>query len=267
MVTHVYFNEIHTSNVWNLNSAMITEHVMAVHLRYLEQDLSALDVFQSFFSCWMASAPELFAAIFAQVFFPLCQNNNTTEILKIHWQGQTAYTTFGKKRKNRRRIREIQLLPPSPWSLTPPPHLDHLLPVKRTRPWTERGWWYRNEDEYSAALERLLEGCPACTRCSSQIGGKGGRGPTHWAEVGKLGGGSQWRWLGWQTGRACLCAPLADETAMHNLCLHTHMRTDACRHQHSAESVDRSSYDQCGKYRGLTQLGHFVFIQFACTNT
>ncbi|KAM7406541.1 hypothetical protein PAMP_000915 [Pampus punctatissimus] len=29
-----------------------------------------------------------------------------------------------------------------------------------------------NEDEYSAALERLLEGCPARTRCSSQIGGR-----------------------------------------------------------------------------------------------
>lgn len=62
-----------------------------------------------------------------------------------------------------------------------------------------------NEDEYSAALERLLEGCPARTRCSSQIGGtarveerRGGEGsgpPTRWAEVGKLGGeaGGQWR--------------------------------------------------------------------------
>lgn len=28
-----------------------------------------------------------------------------------------------------------------------------------------------NEDEYSAALERLLDGCPACIRCSNQIGG------------------------------------------------------------------------------------------------
>lgn len=33
-----------------------------------------------------------------------------------------------------------------------------------------------NEDEYSAALERLLEGCPACTQCSGQIGGAVSRG-------------------------------------------------------------------------------------------
>lgn len=47
-----------------------------------------------------------------------------------------------------------------------------------------------NEDEYSAALERLLEFCPACTHCSSQIAGtvsKGGALHTE-HEEGEVGG-------------------------------------------------------------------------------
>lgn len=40
-----------------------------------------------------------------------------------------------------------------------------------------------NEDEYSAALERLLEGCPACTQCSGQIGGAVSRGVVPHTEV------------------------------------------------------------------------------------
>lgn len=46
-----------------------------------------------------------------------------------------------------------------------------------------------NEDEYSAALERLLEGCPPSTHASSQIGGAatGGGGvlPFTFGEWGK----------------------------------------------------------------------------------
>lgn len=46
-----------------------------------------------------------------------------------------------------------------------------------------------NEDEYSAALERLLEGCPASTHGSSQIGdtvnGGGGEFPFTFGEWGK----------------------------------------------------------------------------------
>lgn len=46
-----------------------------------------------------------------------------------------------------------------------------------------------NEDEYSAALERLLEGCPACTQCSSQIGGAVSMGGALHMKRGKLGVG------------------------------------------------------------------------------
>lgn len=74
-----------------------------------------------------------------------------------------------------------------------------------------------NEDEYSAALERLLEGCPACTHCSSQIGGtvsKGGALHTEHeeGEAGQ-GGASGDDWGGRQAGEACMhvCAPLASE--------------------------------------------------------
>lgn len=57
-----------------------------------------------------------------------------------------------------------------------------------------------NEDEYSAALERLLEGCPASTHGSSQIGVAVNRGggafPFRFGEWGeKLSGEGKWRRL------------------------------------------------------------------------
>lgn len=52
-----------------------------------------------------------------------------------------------KKTKNSRRIRRKKNLfspPTNPLESDPPSSflLDHLLLVKRTQPWTERGWWY-----------------------------------------------------------------------------------------------------------------------------
>lgn len=64
-----------------------------------------------------------------------------------------------------------------------------------------------NEDEYSAALERLLEGCPAYTCCSSQIGGTAsyGEGPYVLSlKRGDSGGGSQYDWGGGKTGEQCV---------------------------------------------------------------
>lgn len=73
-----------------------------------------------------------------------------------------------------------------------------------------------NEDEYSAALERLLEGCPARTRCSSQIGSKvgveGGVQITGLKWGSWVGGVSGDDWACRQAGETrCLCAPLANE--------------------------------------------------------
>lgn len=62
-------------------------------------------------------------------------------------------------------------LPSTPWSLTHPLLFTwitcHLL--KGAISGRNVGGDTTNEDEYSAALERLLEGCPACTCWSSQI--------------------------------------------------------------------------------------------------
>lgn len=76
-----------------------------------------------------------------------------------------------------------------------------------------------NEDEYSAALERLLEGCPACTQCSGQIGGAVSRGvvPHTEAEEGEAerkeeGGRVESVAVAGRPQRhVCLCAALANE--------------------------------------------------------
>lgn len=84
-----------------------------------------------------------------------------------------------------------------------------------------------NEDEYSAALERLLEGCPACTQCSSQIGGAmsmGGALHTEHeeGEVGYRVGGSESDWGGRQAGEAFMLVTLlsSEQKEICNLCLH-----------------------------------------------
>lgn len=69
-----------------------------------------------------------------------------------------------------------------------------------------------NEDEYSAALERLLEGCPACTQCSSQIGGAVSKGGAYTeGEVGCRVGGSEYDWGGKQAREAFMLVCSSDK--------------------------------------------------------
>lgn len=116
------------------------------------------------------------------------------QILQICWQGQTAYTAFrqqqkkkeketekkGKKKSKQNNNKKKNIFtshqPLGVW----PPHSIWITCslLKGPSPGRSGGGDTLNEDEYSAALERLLEGCPACTRCSSQIGGSVREGGT-----------------------------------------------------------------------------------------
>lgn len=98
-------------------------------------------------------------------------------------------------------------------SIPPPPLCIRItwLLLKGPGPGRSVGGDAPNEDEYSAALERLLEGCPPSTHASSQIGGAaaGGRGVccrAHLVNGGKLSGESKCGWLGWQSSRDGICS-------------------------------------------------------------
>lgn len=93
-----------------------------------------------------------------------------------------------------------------------------------------------NEDEYSAALERLLESCPACTCCSSQIGSKVGvEGGVQLTELkwgSWVGGGGAAEMTGvadrqGRHGGCVLLRQMSRKQCISSVCTHTQMWTPA----------------------------------------
>lgn len=106
----------------------------------------------------------------------------------------TQHQVKKKQKTGERKNPKCPQLPSKPYDSQPPPSIQSSCSLlKRPSPGRSGGGDTSNEDEYSAALESLLEACPACTCCSSQIGsevgedcGGRGRGLQHKTEVEKL---------------------------------------------------------------------------------
>lgn len=118
--------------------------------------------------------------------------------------------TKKQKQKKNKEEKTCLYLPPTLWSTTPTSLSSIWITcslLKGPSPGRSGGGDTPNEDEYSVALERLLEGCPACTRCSSQIGGtmrEGGarRSGLKWGSW--VEGASRDDWGGRQAREACV---------------------------------------------------------------
>lgn len=201
-----------------------------------------------------------------RVFLLLCQNNKSRKILKICWQGQTAHTASRPKniytRRKNGKEKNSSSPPTNPLESDPPTPSSIWITcslLKGPSPGRSGGGDTPNEDEYSAAFERLLEGCPARTRCSSQIDGtvrvEGGarRAGLKWrswmvgAGGGGVGGWSGDDWGGRQTEEACVPVCPSGKWAESNACLHTH--TCGNRHSTAQESQEwgRRLLTYCGK--------------------
>lgn len=141
--------------MWNLNLATITWNLINVHSRkgfVSSWHVSVLLMLLVFNRQWQINGtsstticshicPSLLPAVSKQQ-----DQENTKNMLTRADCLRSLWTKKQKTKKKRRRIRRKKLIFTShqPLGVWPPSsfHLDHLLLVKRTQPWTERGWWY-----------------------------------------------------------------------------------------------------------------------------
>lgn len=212
----------------------------------------------------MAPAPKLFTAIFEGLPPTVSKQQEQENTKNMLTRADCPHSLKTKKiytqRKNGKE-KNSSSPPTNPLESDPPTPSSIWITcslLKGPSPGRSGGGDTPNEDEYSAAFERLLEGCPARTRCSSQIDGtvrvEGGarRAGLKWRSwmVGAGGGVGGWSgddWGGRQTEEACVPVCPSGKWAESNACLHTH--TCGNRHSTAQESQEwgRRLLTYCGK--------------------